>query len=276
MDWTHEEIIVIVADYFDMLKLELNSLPYSKTEHRRKTFPLLNNRTEGSIEAKHRNISAVLVNMGLPYIKGYKPYFNYQKALEKEVALAVEKDKRSLKDGFQKFVDKEVALPTKGISFENLLDDGPEKMEESIVKEPSFLPININYLVKEQKNRNLGEEGEQLVFNYEKWRLTNAGKENLADKIEWVSKDKGDGMGYDILSKNDNGTDRFIEVKTTKLAKETPFYFSRTEWKFASSKKNDFFLYRVFNFGDKPQLFIKQGKYEDFCKMEVQNYKGYF
>ena len=32
-------------------------------------------------EFKHQNISAVLVNMGLPYIDGYKPARNYQKAV---------------------------------------------------------------------------------------------------------------------------------------------------------------------------------------------------
>ena len=100
--------------------------------------------------------------------------------------------------------------------------------------------------------------------------------DKLAEKIEWVSKEKGDGMGFDILSKNNNGTDRFIEVKTTKLAKETPIYFSRTEWKFATIKGNNFYLYRVFNFNDNPQLFIKEGNYESFCTPIVESFKGYF
>ena len=83
-------------------------------------------------------------------------------------------------------------------------------------------------------------------------------------------------MGFDILSKNNNGSDRFIEVKTTKLPKETPIYFSRNEWKFAMLKDREFFLYRVFNFKDNPRFFIKQGNYESFCKMQPQNFKGYF
>ena len=83
-------------------------------------------------------------------------------------------------------------------------------------------------------------------------------------------------MGFDILSKNNNGTDRYIEVKTTKLTKETPIYFSRNEWKFAQLKEKDFFLYRVFNFAENPQLFIKQGHYESFCKLQPQSFKGYF
>jgi hypothetical protein len=131
-------------------------------------------------------------------------------------------------------------------------------------------------LEKEQNNRNLGEEGEKLVIAYEKWRLIKASKESLADRIEWVSKEKGDGTGYDILSKNTNGTDRYVEVKTTKLSKETPIYLTKNEISFAKTNSKEFFLYRVFNFGPKPQLFIKEGNYEGFCTIQPITFKGIF
>ena len=38
-------------------------------------------RTDGSIEFKRENISAVLGELGFPWIKGYKPAANYQDAL---------------------------------------------------------------------------------------------------------------------------------------------------------------------------------------------------
>ena len=80
-DWTEAEVTLIVADYFDMLRAELLGLPYSKAEHRHRLSPKLNRRSDGSIEFKHQNISAVLVNMGLPYIDGYKPRGNFQALL---------------------------------------------------------------------------------------------------------------------------------------------------------------------------------------------------
>ena len=114
------------------------------------------------------------------------------------------------------------------------------------------------------------------MMKYEKWRLSQAGKENLADKIEWVSKEKGDGAGFDILSKNVDGTDKYIEVKTTKLSKETPIYLTRTELQFASLNTDRFHLYRVFNFEIKPQFFIRSGNYERYCTLQPLTYKGYF
>ena len=275
MNWTREEVILIVKDYFDMFRMELDSIPYNKAAHRRKLTPLLNNR-DNSIEFKHQNISGVLANMGLPYIKGYKPLFRYQQLLEDEVVFFLENNKLFFEKEFKKFADEKIGPIVKKINFEKIIDKKSPAKTKTTEKEPSFLPIKTNYLAKEQNNRQLGEKGEQLVYDYERWRLIKAGKENLADRIEWVSKEKGDGMGFDILSKNTNGKDMFIEVKTTKLAKETPIYFSRNEWRFAQINGKDFFLYRVFNFKEYPQIFIKRGNYESFCKMQPQSFKGFF
>lgn len=273
-NWTQEEVTLIVADYFDMLSFELANKKYNKLAHRKALDVLLNNRFN-SIEFKHRNISAILINMGLPFIKGYKPLFNYQHILEDEVLRVLKNEKDPLEKGFRQFAEEKVDAPIKKINFESLLDKSPAK-SKMIEREPLFQPIKTNYLAKEQNNRLLGENGEKLVLDFERWRLIKAGKDALADKIEWVSKEKGDGMGYDILSKNNNGTDRFIEVKTTKLSKETPIYLSRNELRFASLKAKDFFLYRVFNFAEAPRIFIKNGQYDTFCQLQPQTYKGYF
>ena len=57
---------------------------------------------------------------------------------------------------------------------------------------------------------------EKFVLKFEKTRLESVKKFNLADRIEQVSETKGNWAGYDIRSFDDNGSDRFIEVKTTR------------------------------------------------------------
>jgi hypothetical protein len=72
--------------------------------------------------------------------------------------------------------------------------------------------------------------GEDLLVKFFVLRDTSpqAGKENLANKIEWVSQTQGDGLGCGILSRSTNGTDGYIEVKSIKLTKvEIPFAFRR-------------------------------------------------
>ncbi len=78
--WTDEENDLIVADYFAMLTDDISARRYSKAEHRRALLPLLNDRSEGSVEFKHQNISAVLKGLGEDWIPGYKPAFNFQMA----------------------------------------------------------------------------------------------------------------------------------------------------------------------------------------------------
>ncbi len=278
-DWTKKEVEVIVEDYFTMLQEELKHYPYNKAAHNRRIQAFLNNRSKGSVEFKHANISAALINMGLPYIKGYQPRFNYQKKmLEEEIADYIKRHQLPLENQFAHFADESGTskqLQLSEVDFKNVIETGPV-ISEIKQTEPLFKPTRINYLEREQNNRRLGEKGEEFVIDYERWRLIQLGKENFADRIEWISKDKGDGLGFDILSRNENGTDRYIEVKTTKLAKETPIYLSGNEIAFAAQKTKDFFLYRVFNFDVTPKMFIKHGQYKDFCKVIPHTFKGYF
>ncbi len=84
-DWSEEEVLATVEDYFDMLRAEAAGEPYNKSEHNQALRQLLNGRSKSSVELKHQNISAVLDALGLPYINGYKPRGNSQLLLRKSV-----------------------------------------------------------------------------------------------------------------------------------------------------------------------------------------------
>lgn len=237
---------------------------------------MLHNRSEGSIEFKHQNISAVLINLGLPFITGYKSQFNYQKLLEKVIVDHLVAQEDILEPQFLEFAKASKDL-SKHIDFANIQETPPKC--DSILREPQPFygksPLKANYLELEQKNLALGKTGEELILKYEKWRLNNLEKPNLADQIEWIAQ-YDDRAGFDILSKNVDGTDRYIEVKTTKLSKEAPFYFSKNEYEFSKMKKDSFHLYRVINTLEKPRFFSANGGFDDFCNKEAINYRGFF
>jgi hypothetical protein len=78
-DWSPAEVTALVADYFDMLRLELCGEAYSKTARRKALLErLAPGRNDASVEFKHANLSAVLVGLGLPSIGGYKPRGNFR------------------------------------------------------------------------------------------------------------------------------------------------------------------------------------------------------
>ncbi|MHB8205959.1 protein NO VEIN domain-containing protein [Mucilaginibacter sp.] len=275
INWTDTEVELIVADYFAMLVDELKGLKINKTDHRNAILPLLNNRGKGSVEYKHQNISAVLAEMGLPFIDGYKPAYNFQKSKLIRIVDMYIRAHMGMETLFQKFSDTspEIINP---VNFSSWMVPAPEIKDEKQKINLTRKPIKVNYLQREQDNRSLGLKGEQLVFEYEKSSLLNFGKSSLADKVEWVSRDLGDGLGFDILSKNLDGTDKYIEVKTTKLSKETPFYFSSNEYNVSIEHGVNYHLYRIFDFIKIPKIFMLNGQFDAFCRMEPTNYIGKF
>lgn len=274
--WSDSEVRLIVEDYFSILRDELSGLPINKAIHRRALLPLLNDRSEGSIEFKHQNISAVLIILGQPFIKGYLPRYNYQKILEDAVISYLEKD-LEIEQNFTKFTEKEVSVPKIDFLANEFIVSPPiiQTVEEQLVM-TNRTGLRVNYLQKEQNNQRLGNSGEELVLQYEKWRLNTADKPNLADKVEWISQSRGDGFGFDILSSNVDGTDRYVEVKTTKLSKEAPFYFTKNELQFSVDHSDKYHLYRLFSFDQKARMFIMKGDFKSICRSEPIIYKGYF
>ena len=77
--WQDDELDAIIADYFFMLEAELSARPYVKAHHSAELMERIG-RTHRSV-FKHQNISAVLDELGLPWIPGYKPKRNYQAAI---------------------------------------------------------------------------------------------------------------------------------------------------------------------------------------------------
>lgn len=260
--WSHTEVWLTVVDYFSMLSKELHGEQYNKTEHRNILLTQLNGRSKSAIEFKHQNISAVLVELGLPSIDGYKPHFHFQKLLFDVVVEYVENHDSLLLD---------IAIDTDEYSTSQF-DFLTLNPREVIVTPPEFrgaseelntyrkrVASKYNFQEQEIKNRVLGFMGEEFTYNFEKTRLTSLNRIDLAKKVEWISRDKGDGSGFDILSFDTNGEERFIEVKTTNYGKRFPFLITENEVLASEELGEQYFLYRVFAFNRFPKLFMVNG-----------------
>ena len=115
-DWSQEEVEATVADYFYMLDKELRGQDYNKTEHRLHLSAILNNRSDGAIERKHQNISAVLRDLDFPFINGYKPLGNYQQML-----FSVAYNRLENNQTLVSYIKQEVEAPVKVLNFDDIL-----------------------------------------------------------------------------------------------------------------------------------------------------------
>ena len=274
--WSETEVELIVKDYLDMLLAELSDQPYNKTEHRRRLQGRLNDRSDGSIERKHQNISAVLVEMGVPYINGYKPLRNYQRQILPDKVLELVARHRELLDQLEEDATAEPEIPTVE-DILNIMERAPEPVDkrarEHVYERPQARPrVAFDYIQREAANSKLGLAGELLVMNFEKARLIYAGKESLAERVEHTSRTVGDVAGFDIRSYDSTGRDRFIETKTTRHGKETPFYVTRNELAVSRENRHRYWLYRVYPYGNSPRLFSLRGALDERFILQPHGY----
>ncbi|WP_200223980.1 DUF3883 domain-containing protein [Rhodoferax fermentans] len=278
MDWSREEVEAIVADYLTMLTLELAGQSYNKTQHRKLLQAKLNSRSDAAIEFKHCNISAVMIELGFPYIRGYQPRSNYQTLLG-IVAEEQVRGTRSLDDAALAAVQQPAITPVQ-TDFRKVKTTAPSRHDPHVLHEPRnpllFKAVKRDYLEREAQNRSLGLAGEEFVVLFEHWRLNALGQARLADKVAHVSQSKGDGLGYDVLSFESDGKERLIEVKTTTFGRDTPFFVSRRELALSQDAKDQFHLYRLFEFRQAPRLFDLPGALDQHCVLDPVSYRASF
>ena len=97
-----------------------------------------------------------------------------------------------------------------------------------------------DFVKKQKENSITGVNGEEYVLKVENERL-----KSLRKKAKRIS-EKNDALGYDILSYNDDGTKRYIEVKTTNGSEGTTFYITATELEACKKYGENYYLYRLY------------------------------
>jgi hypothetical protein len=276
MDWSREEVEAIVADYLQMLTLELAGQRYNKTEHRNRLLSKLNGRSPSSVEFKHGNISAAMIDLGFPPLRGYLPRINYQALLANVVAEQLKG--MELLDQAALAAVQQPAVAPRPTDFSKVKSDAPVRQHRSGTKPEThlFRAVKRDYLEREAQNQSLGLAGEEFVLHFEHWRLIEDGQKRLADRVEHISQTKGDGLGYDILSFDADGKERFIEVKTTRFGRDTPFFISRGELALSKIERDKFHLYRLFEFRNSPRLFDLIGSLEQHCELDPVTYRASF
>ena len=97
-----------------------------------------------------------------------------------------------------------------------------------------------------QQSKKIGLAGERHVYKYEYDKLVKSGNKNLADKIA-KHFENHEFPGWDITSYNTDGSEKFIEVKSTKGSKINQLEITSNEWDAAKREGDKYFIYLVNN-----------------------------
>ena len=235
-----------------MLRDDLAGKPYSKAEHNRQLQGHID-RGRGAIEFKHQNVSAVLKGLGEAWIEGYKPAMNFQVTFIDAVlrwiaANPAWKIRMPILAPLRHMNDPQPLWIGPAPTLHNT--PPPAELEQMLAIARKF-----DVAGRDDRNRALGSAGEEVVLCNVRLMLKQAGQDELASRVGWISEEDSDGAGYDIHSFQANGADRLIEVKTTNGWERTPFYISRNALVVADDNRDYWHLVRLWNFAREPRAF---------------------
>ena len=102
-------------------------------------------------------------------------------------------------------------------------------------------------LAKSAKRERIGLLGERICYERERARLQDLGRDDLADRVDLVSRRNG-GAGYDLLTFDGDGEPLHVEVKTTTWARTSHRGFWLSQNEHAVAERDDqWCLWRVWD-----------------------------
>jgi hypothetical protein len=213
---------------------------------------------------------------------GYLYEINNQLGEFLNESLSDEFDVTDIKEVFEITADEQIiienVLDEEGLNEAELIileQDPPVSSNKPKTKRKKVHYRKTDFIKKAERDIKKGITAEKLVEAYESNHLISIGRKDLADKIKWVAKE-ADGYGYDILSYDDQGNKKYIEVKGTTLGKNTPFDVSKNEVETSIQKKDNYWIYRVYNLDtERPMFYRVNGSMKEKFDLEPESYKAY-
>lgn len=217
-DWSGADLDLVVGDYFVMLGKTLAGQTVQTAAHQR-ALRFVSGRSGAAIEWKQCEISAALTLIGVPILREFQPRWN----------LADE-----LLDSVDRLLTAKPALITAALRPASLFSgpqppvllEGPPPVFDALQVQPppraERLIAKFDPAARDQADRLLTETGQAAVLNFERRRLAEHDRPDLALQVR-AAMPAVDVPGHDILSFKPTGEPRLLIVKTTTGGVATPF-----------------------------------------------------
>jgi hypothetical protein len=268
--WSSEEVLATVDSYFALYDAYLAGEDINKRAAYRSLAQRFPARSEKAFERKFQNVSACLEALHLPWLRGLLPARNFQGLLLDVVA---------------ERINGRVA-PLRSLAASERPERAPEFSEGVFVEAPTLTAVPwsdlghrvvgmVDFAGIESRNRALGRSGEEWVVDVERKRLRSYGRDDLAERVQHVSVEIGDGLGFDVRSFSPRtGAELAIEVKTTRAGASVPFFVTRNEVDVSRERPDAYRIYRVHCFGSRARIFELPGAIDQSCDLAASVFRA--
>lgn len=250
---------ILVENYFVMLDAELQGELYSKADHRNRIAAEAGMQDENVIDRLQQDVSAVLAEAGMPFVDAFPPITAPSASIESAVHVFIEENPELVE---ALWLDPEEASSKVPVEL-----DDPKVRWKKTPPPTGFKPrkleawqpagvMDLDFRLREHRSTQLAAAGERFVLAFERARLRELGLKEKSAEVMWQSQTFGESFGYDIRSFNEDGSDRYICVKTTNFGPYFPYTLLAREMEKAKADASNFYLYRVFQFTRGANLFI--------------------
>jgi hypothetical protein len=264
-DWSGADLDLVVGDYFVMLGKALAGQPLHVAAHQR-ALRFVSGRSGAVIEWKQCEISAALTLIGVPILRDFQPRWNLAGELldsvdrlltAKPALITAAMRPASLFSGPQPPVLLEGPPPL----FDDLQIRPPPRAERLIAK---FDPAARDYA-----DRLLTETGHAAVLNFERRRLTEHGRPDLALQVR-ASIPMVDVPGHDILSFKPTGEPRLVIVKTTTGGVATPFALTDDEDALWRARPDACRIHRLYDLGRELRFYKLRQPADEAAQRQIE------
>lgn len=137
-----------------------------------------------------------------------------------------------------------------------------------------------NYINIQKRKQRFGLAAEEIIYKAEKQKLIDLDYPEYAERVKWVSKEEGDGKGYDIKSLeviDDEVRPAYIEVKSTTKGISEPIDITRNELECSKCYPEKYRIYRIYEFDPKNtnhKMYILKGDMSEY-HLESMQFKLY-
>jgi hypothetical protein len=173
-------------------------------------------------------------------------------------------------------------------NFDDLNAQPPERIPpfSSVLVEPpdraraarpvaTFTPVRIDFVRRDAENRVLGMHGEEFVFELERRRLhDDARRPDLSKKVRWRSRDDGDGLGRHPVIRAHGQRPAHRGEDDGRRDLHTRFALTQNELERSRQSAQAYHLYRVFEFGQSPKLYMLRGALDEVCDLTPAVYRA--